>query len=243
VKKGYGRTDIGKVRAKNEDAIYIADKPVGALDNLYIVADGMGGHKAGEIASGMAIEAFCDYILQKNDLSDIALDDFLKNGVLHANARVYDAQADNASWRGMGTTFSVCTVKDDRLYYAHVGDSRIYTIAGETLTHVSNDHSLVGELFRLGKITKEEASAHPNKNIVTRSLGTDSNLEVDTGDTPLPQGTGVLICSDGLSDIVSDSDILEIMIKDISDDVKADALVEAALKNGGKDNITLIIIN
>ena len=243
VRKGISRTDIGKVRAKNQDAIFVRDEPFGGLDNLYIVADGMGGHKAGEIASKMAIEAFCEYIEKNHALvKEENLENHLKMGVVFANSQVFSAQRLNPDWKGMGTTFSACAFKNNKLFYAHVGDSRIYSFAKKEITPVSHDHTFVAEMLRFGKITETEAQIHPHKNILTRALGTESTILTDAGSFPVSEDMKILICSDGLSNMVSDKEILEIMNRDTDDGAKADALLALALENGGKDNISLIIV-
>ena len=231
---------MGKVRAVNQDAVFISNEKIGVLDNLFIVADGMGGHKAGEVAAAASIEAFLGYVKAADSLGEQP-HEFLKNGVQRANAGVYEMQQANKAWRGMGTTFSVCAVAGGRLHFAHVGDSRIYIIINDTITQISNDHSLVAEMLRMGRITPEEADLHP-KNILTRALGTETSLEVDSGSAELPEGAAVLICSDGLNNMVTDADILRIMGGDSGAEDKAAALIEAALESGGTDNISLIII-
>lgn len=252
MRTGIGRTDIGKVRSKNQDALFVQNDGFGGLVNLYIVADGMGGHKAGEVASQKAIEAFCAY-LEENPGSDLEghdLEKHLRVGVIRANRRVFEMQKGNNDWRGMGTTFSLCTIKDDALTFAHVGDSRIYAVGrvggvggGGGLRLVSDDHSLTAELLRLGKITEDEARSHPHKNIMTRALGTENTLDVDTGSIKIARDERILICSDGLNNMVTDERILAIMNEEGTDAAKADALVAAALENGGKDNISLILIS
>jgi len=244
---GIGRTDIGILRTKNQDTILVKNEKIGSLENLFIVADGMGGHRAGEVASEKAVDAFCEFVetntVNAASQEDNWLEELLRDGVTAANAQVFDLQAENPAWRGMGTTFSACAIHGDVLYYAHVGDSRIYTVTKDAIKQVSSDHSLVAELLRLGRITEEEARFHPNKNVMTRALGTEADLLVDTGNAVLAGDTVVLLCSDGLSNMVTDAEIMEILNKDISADAKADALIELANKNGGKDNISLIIIN
>jgi protein phosphatase len=193
----------------------------------------MGGHKAGEVASSSAIESFCDYAA-KNAVSvedDKSLEEFLGDGVRATNTKLLAQQKENPEWHGMGTTFSLCVVKDDRFHYAHVGDSRIYTAKKDDLTRITKDHTLVGEMLRLGRITEEEANAHPNKNILIRVIG-EAGVEVDTGTVPLEEGVRILICSDGLSDMVSDADIMEIMSNSSNTDEQADELVALARLNG-----------
>jgi len=250
VKQGIGKTNTGKVRKKNEDTIYINSEKVGVLDNLFIVADGMGGHKAGEVASRKAIEAFCAYVLENYDsllkdgcVEESRLEEFLKNAALKANKVVYELQVENMAWNGMGTTLSACVIRGNKIFYAHIGDSRIYAFYDGKINQVSLDHSLVAEMQRLGRLTEEEARNHPNKNVLIRAVGTDLRLEVETGTKEIPDGTKIMLCSDGLTDMVSDEDILTIMNSEASIVEKPGLLVDKANENGGKDNISVVIIH
>jgi protein phosphatase len=240
VRKGIGKTHIGRVRVKNEDSIFVSDGPVGIFDGVFIVADGMGGHRAGEVASGMAIEGFKEYLARNTGESPAVM---LEKAVAYANAKVFLAAVTNPEMGGMGTTFSVCAEKDGAIHYAHVGDSRIYLVWPGGIRLASQDHSFVGEMVRLGRLTEEEAREHPNKNVLTRALGTDSEVEIDTGMLEIPEDGCLFICSDGLSNMVTDNEIQEAVNREgLDDETRTQALLELALKNGGKDNISLILV-
>ena len=237
---GFGKSDVGKVRANNEDAIYVNNEGPTPLPNLFIVADGMGGHNAGDVASKKAISAFCEYF---NDNSDyVYVEDFLADALLYANVQVHtDAQADT-SLSGMGTTLSAVTTDADNLYYAHVGDSRIYIVSESHIMQITRDHSLVAEMTERGIITKEEAMCHPEKNVITRAVGTDIHVNVDKGYFPLDNVKYILICSDGLTNMVVDAEIYDIMMSETKMQEKVDCLIAKANEAGGDDNISVIVM-
>lgn len=239
---GIGKTHIGKIRKKNQDTILVENQRIGPLERLYIVADGMGGHKAGEVASGMAVEQFCGYLRDNPDIGQDGTEQYLRNAVLFANEKILSASMDDPETKGMGTTISLVAAVGETLCFAHVGDSRIYMITKSAIKPVSQDHSFVAEMVRMGKLTEEEARTHPKKNVLTRALGTDSQVSVDTGVIDLPEDGKLMICSDGLSNMVTDGEILSI-INNNTPEAAVDALVELALQNGGSDNISLIIIS
>ncbi len=235
--RAYGKTDIGKVRAMNQDYMFFSTEPVGILPNLFIVADGMGGHKAGDYASRLSVENFVKYIRESRTEIPIRLMD---DAMRHINDLVLSEAAKNMDYAGMGTTFVAAFIKDGVLSVANVGDSRLYLIDDE-ITQVTEDHSYVGIMMRAGELTKEQAEHHPDKNIITRAIGAAREVKPDFFEVDLEAGDRLLMCSDGLTNMVSDEEILDIFENHEIGDV-ADALIEEANENGGKDNITVLVI-
>ena len=237
---GFGKSDVGKVRTSNEDAIYVNNEGPLPLANLFVVADGMGGHNAGEIASKQAISAFCEYVDKHKTF--VYTEEFLAEALLYANALVYENAHENSELNGMGTTFSAVTVDENNLYYAHVGDSRVYIFTEDGMGQVTRDHSLVAEMTERGIITPEEALHHPEKNIITRAIGTDGHVSIDKGYLPIGDIKYVLICSDGLTNIVSDAEIFEVIKSDALMTDKVEILIAKANDGGGDDNISVIVM-
>lgn len=239
---GIGETHVGKIRENNEDSVLIKNEPVGALPNLYVVADGMGGHKAGEIASSLAIRYCCDYLSEENVQGELL--DELIDGVRYANEMVYEYSRSNDDCSNMGTTFVGCTISDSRAYIAHVGDSRLYRITNDDIEQITMDHSYVAEMVRAGKLTAEEAKNHPDRNIITRAVGTDPKVEVDGIVLDIGDNDILLLCSDGLCTMVGDEEIHDIVCDcNLSLDDRLKALVDKANENGGRDNISVILIS
>ena len=236
--KVFGKTDIGVVRTMNQDYLFYSTEPVGVLPNLFIVAYGMGGHKAGDYASRLAVENFVKYVREaKTDVPIRIVDD----AVRYVNRLVLKEASENEDYAGMGTTFVAAFIKDDILFVANIGDSRLYLIDDE-LTQVTEDHSFVGAMLRAGEITKEEAAHHPDKNIITRAIGAAKEPKVDFFEVDLEKGDRILLCSDGLTNMVSDEVIQDIFASCYLGDI-ADELIEEAKKNGGTDNISVIVID
>jgi protein phosphatase len=222
-------TDTGRRRRHNEDA-YVCEPP------LFAVADGMGGAQAGELASGLAAAALRD---ESTELAggEQRVDDLIQE----ANRRVYQRQSEDASASGMGTTMTVALVEDGRVAIGHVGDSRAYLVRDRKLEQLTEDHSLVAELVRSGKLSPEEADSHPQRSVITRVLGTDPDVDVDTFSVDTMAGDLFLLCSDGLTSMVDDETILRLVERNRGDlKAAAKALVRAANKGGGDDNITVI---
>lgn len=239
--KVFGVTNTGLVRELNEDNYFVSNEPVGSFQNLFIIADGMGGQNAGEVASKLAIDEFIDYTKRNVDTSDTIEERFIK-GIEYTNNVIYNSAKYNIEYRGMGTTFIVCTVVDDTLYIANVGDSRLY-IYDNTLKQITIDHSYVEELIQAGQITRNESITHPDRNIITRALGTYKDIEVDVFKIDVKHVTKVLLCSDGLTNMLIDERINEIISSDKDLDKQGVQLLEESLKKGGTDNITFIIID
>ena len=224
-------TDPGRRRRHNEDS-YVCEPP------LFAVADGIGGAQAGEVASGLAAAAVRD----GSGDGDGDARGRVHSLVQEANRRVYERQAADAAVSGMGTTMTAALVQDDHVWIGHVGDSRAYRIRDGSLEQLTEDHSLVAELVRTGKLSPEEADSHPQRSIVTRALGTDPHVEVDTFQVEATPGDLFLLCSDGLTTMVDDATILR-EIEPNRDDLQAvaKALVHAANRGGGEDNITVVV--
>jgi serine/threonine protein phosphatase PrpC len=219
-------TDTGRKRRHNED-VYVVDPPI------FAIADGMGGAKAGEVAAALAADA-----LRGEGGSG---EDTLVMLIQEANRRVYERAAEDAAKSGMGTTMTVALLEDSRVRIGHVGDSRAYLIRDGELSQLTDDHSLVGELVRSGKLAPEEAETHPQRSVITRVLGTDPEVDVDTITIETRSGDLFLLCSDGLYSMVGNDRILELVERNRRDlDAAAKALVAAANKGGGDDNITVV---
>ncbi len=241
--KAAGRCDIGNQRKNNEDAIFLSLDPLGSLSNLFIVADGMGGHRGGEYASQYAIQYFCDYIKQNHfNITKQTIVTILVEGVLYANEKLYTISMKQDELRGMGTTFIVATIFNDHLYIANVGDSRLYLLDQE-IKKITCDHSLVEEMVRKGNLSEDEAEHYPNKNIITRAVGTEKTDQVDTYIVKLLPGQWILMCSDGLTNMLTDEEIQDIVQSNQKLEAKVDHLIHVANDKGGFDNISVILID
>lgn len=240
-----GKVDIGKKRSRNEDNIFISNSPIGILPNLLIVADGMGGHKSGGVASSLAIHSFCDYIRSHKNVEIRTREDvtiLLKLGIRHANHVVFEKSKTDEAYAGMGTTLTVATVIEDIVYLAHVGDTRLYLMNDKSIFQATTDHSLVQEMLAQGYIEENEIKAHPQRHIITRAVGTYAKVKVDTLIYDLSKVRYILLCSDGLTAMLSDKEIHEI-VKSGEGDLEqvVDQLIEAANEKGGLDNIAVVI--
>ena len=224
-----GRTDVGRQRTANEDSLVVQPP-------LFAVADGMGGAKAGEVASAVAVQAV-EGARESGEPAEAQLAGIVRD----ANRRIYDLAVADESRRGMGTTLTLAKVHGDEVSLAHVGDSRAYRLRDGQLGQLTRDHSLVAELERSGQITAEAAEHHPQRSIITRALGPEPDVEVDTYTLAGRDGDVFLICSDGLTSMISDDEVGSILRSASTLDGAADALVRAANQSGGKDNITVIL--
>lgn len=236
--KTFSITDIGQHREMNQDYVYTSENPVGNLPNLFIVADGMGGHNAGDYASKYTVETIVEVISGSELTEPIAI---MEEAIQTANRLLLERAGEDETMRGMGTTVVVLTILGSRLCIANVGDSRLY-IVNQTIQQITKDHSLVEEMVRMGEMDKEVAKDHPDKNIITRAVGAAPAVSVDFFEIEVEEGDRILMCSDGLTNMISDEDIRSIIIgqRDIAE--QAEKLVETANRNGGKDNITVIVI-
>ncbi len=235
--KTFSITDIGQKRKQNEDYVFTSEIPVGPLSNLFIVADGMGGHNAGDYASKHAIERIVEEVESSKD-SPV---ETLERAIQSANRYIRTKSRENEDMNGMGTTVVAATITDDVMYVANVGDSRLYII-NSGIRQITVDHSLVEEMVRMGGINREQAREHHDKNIITRAIGAEDELKIDFFRVRLEKGDFILLCSDGLTNMIEDEEIRMLLLgqKDIVS--KAETLVAAANRNGGKDNITVVLI-
>lgn len=239
--KAYAKSDKGKVRDMNQDYYYISN----SLDEiqLYMLADGMGGYNGGEIASNLAVQTAKNYIennfkeIEKNRDSIIQL---LGSSIEYANMVVYEKSKEDKELQGMGTTLEICLIYNNKVYIGHVGDSRIYRIRKQFMRKLTQDHSYVQKLVKEGTITKEQATNHPQKNILTKALGCNAFVEPDVMVKGFLKDDILIMCSDGLTNLVQQEAIYEKASKNIEQATKD--LVELANDRGGYDNITVIII-
>ena len=234
----FGKTDVGLVRKINQDFIFYSRESVGAFPNLFIVADGMGGHNAGDFASRYAVECFLSYI--KNSKPD-ALIRMVDEGIKYANKKIMEKAAEDENLRGMGTTMVVAYIEDGQLFVANIGDSRLYLL-DKQINQVTEDHSFVATLVRAGELTPAEARVHPDKNVITRAVGAAENAKVDFFEVDLEPGDQILMCSYGLSNMVEDEVLYDIVKNTYIGDV-VDGLIDEAKRNGGSDNIAVIVID
>ncbi len=229
-------SDVGNVRKINEDSVGYFE---GSDIDIYAVADGMGGHNAGEVASELAIEVVIEYIKHNHQGADMK--EVLSNGIKFANKKIYDVASKSDSLKGMGTTITICFKKQSKMVIANVGDSSCYIInSKKELLKVTKDHSLVQQLLDNGTITEEEARTHPNKNIITRALGTNELVEVDIFEVDLTNIIKCILCTDGLTNDVTYSEIYDMIME--NDNVSScKMLVDLSKSRGGRDNISVIV--
>lgn len=231
-------TDVGQKRITNQDFVYASDNPVGNLPNLFVVADGMGGHKAGDMASRLTVEVLLDSIRINREQNPIKI---IRAAIETANTKILEIASKDENLFGMGTTVVVATVLGHYMYVANVGDSRLYLIRDQ-IEQITKDHSLVEEMVRIGEINREQARNHPDKNIITRAVGASKNVEIDFFDMRLEPGDIILMCSDGLSNMLEDIEIERIIKCGSNLPEIALELVARANQNGGKDNIAVVLV-
>ena len=239
--KAYAKSDIGKVREINQDYYYISN----SLDEvqLYMLADGMGGYKGGEIASKLAVLSAKSYI--ENNFKDVPKDkesiiQLVASSMEYANMVVYEKSKENEELENMGTTLEICLIYNNRAFIGHVGDSRIYRVRKQFIRKLTQDHSYVQKLVKEGTITKEQAEHHPQKNMLMKALGCNAFVEPDVMVKGFLKDDILIMCSDGLSNMVDQQEIFKLAKKDIEQAPKE--LVKIANDNGGYDNITVIVI-
>ena len=237
--RAWGMKDVGRCRDINQDYIFLSEEPMGNLPNLFLVADGMGGHRAGDLASEYTVSRVCEAVTKSMQKIPFQI---LKGAFQYANQKLIEKAGESPAYTGMGTTLVAVTVKEDGTVYAvNVGDSRLYKV-GSGIEQITEDHSLVEEMVRMGEISKEEARNHPEKNIITRAIGVSETVEPDYFDTKLEKGECLLLCSDGLSNMLEDAQIKEILDRRTDLRSGAEELVREANRNGGKDNIAVVLI-
>ena len=236
------KTDVGIMRQMNQDYCYASTESLGLLPNLFIVADGMGGHNAGDFASRFCVEKFVE-LVRNAGTGVISKLSFLENAIRETNEQLIIKATDNPELEGMGTTFVAATVTDNKeMDVFNIGDSRLYLI-DSSIRQITEDHSLVMEMVKNGEIKKEEARFHPKKNVVTRAISAIGVVIPDMFRVPVKQGDIILLCSDGLSNMVADNEIYDIINENRNNlNECADILVDRANRNGGKDNITVVLI-
>ena len=221
-------TDIGKVRERNEDS-FLAEPPI------FAVADGMGGHRGGAVASELALEK----VEELSRAGKASLDDMVRS----ANRAVFERSMADRAVTGMGTTLTAATVDEDGVHLAHVGDSRAYLLRAGALRQLTEDHTLVNRMVKAGEITREEADVHPHRNVLTRVIGTEPDVDVDVDDIAVIDGDRVILCSDGLTGMVTEPQIQAILEATSNPQEAADRLIKAANRAGGIDNITVVILD
>lgn len=236
------RSHVGRVRSINEDYGWVGQLQGGL--SAAIVADGMGGHLAGEIASGLAVESLVQSLREwREDLSAKESEDRMREMIRKANEVVFNTASLNNRYRNMGTTVVVALLNEKEGIIGHIGDSRAYRIRGGQLSLITDDHTLVNELAKMGQLTPEEAQHHPRRNVLTRALGTERDVAIDIRRIDWMPGDQLLLCSDGLSGMVDDEALLSTMTDPSLDlEQKAERLVELALQAGGEDNVTVALV-
>lgn len=239
--KAFASTDIGKVRDMNQDSYYIANQ--NDEIKIYIVADGMGGYKGGEIASKLAIESTKSYIC--NNIDKIKKEreqilELIKSSIEYANMVIYEKSKENQNLNGMGTTLDICLIYSNKIYIGHIGDSRVYRKRKEFFRKLTVDHSYVEQLLKEGNITKEEAYNHPKKNMLTKALGCTAYVEPDVIVKGFIKGDILLMCTDGLTNMLREEEISEILSE--NPELASEKLIKRANELGGYDNITAVII-
>ena len=222
----------------NQDYVYTSENAVGNLPNLFIVADGMGGHKAGEFASKFTVETIVESVRTNEQKEPVRI---IEEAIQTANRELIQKARQDETMAGMGTTVVVVTVIGDKAFVANVGDSRMYVI-GKEITQVTRDHSLVEEMVRMGELAKDAAKDHPDKNIITRAVGAAQDVDVDFFEVELYPQDYILMCSDGLTNMVEDEDIRRIVQSQRDVAERVEKLVETANDHGGQDNITVVVI-
>ncbi|MDO4380728.1 MAG: Stp1/IreP family PP2C-type Ser/Thr phosphatase [Clostridia bacterium] len=239
--KVIGNSDIGKVRETNEDAFRFGKYDDGSV--WAVVCDGMGGVSGGRLASSIAADMVSRKIEKSynKSMTGVSIENMLLSAITTANVTVFDRSSVDNGLRGMGTTIVACVVKGSTACIAHVGDSRAYIISGNDIRQITKDHSLVQEMLDKGQITKEQFDNHPNKNIITRVLGVDEEIEIDFDYVDVSEKDLIILCSDGLSGFVKSEQILKIF-ESCEFENLCDNLIEAANENGGRDNITVVAV-
>ena len=237
--KACALTDTGRVRTANQDYVYASVEPVGSLPNLFVVADGMGGHQAGDYASRYIVENLVSY-LQYTENSQIV--PLLREAILKVNTMLYHEAKEKPEFSGMGTTLVAAVADENTLYVANVGDSRLYLVR-DRIRQVTRDHSYVEELVSLGRLERGSKDYKDKKNIITRAVGTEDKLLVDFFEVGLEPGDYILMCSDGHSNMLEDAEMEEIIGSDLELQEKAEKLITVANDNGGKDNIAVVLVD
>ncbi len=236
--KAYAKTDVGTRRKTNQDYVFCSMEPVGNLPNLFIVADGMGGHKAGDLASRYTVEQFLEVARNIDETNPITV---IEKSITKANKMLIEKAKESIDYDGMGTTFVVCTIIGNQIYIANIGDSRLYLVNHE-IQQITRDHSLVEEMITLGEIDRKNARTHEKKNIITRAVGVDSEVIPDFFEIDYTEGDIIMMCSDGLSNMIDDEDMRDIINQPGELEEKVNHLIDVANNNGGRDNISVVLV-
>ena len=235
-------SDVGKVRKANEDSYFVSD----IIDEnvVALVADGMGGHKGGKVASSMVAQCIENDCYEKDFFSKDTdgLKEILRETIAHSNEEIYNKAKDDETLSEMGSTLVMCVASKDRIVCANVGDSRLYHLSDDKMTQITRDHSMVQELVDKGQITPSEALTHPNRNVITRAVGSDKFVEADFFDFAAKKGDMLILCTDGMTNKVSDEDIFYVAKNTPCPEDACEKLVNMANNAGGNDNITIVII-
>ncbi|MCR5144214.1 MAG: Stp1/IreP family PP2C-type Ser/Thr phosphatase [Lachnospiraceae bacterium] len=233
-------TDTGLARSINQDAVFATDEKMGELPNFFVVADGMGGHKAGEYASSYALDQMKLVVSHTGGSGPVQV---LNQAITTANAAVYGKATQEKEKNGMGTTIVAASYDDEVLTVANVGDSRLYLCRDNELKQITVDHSIVEEMVKQGQLSRNLAKDHPKRNYITRAVGAEPQVRIDFFEEELEENDLILLCSDGLTTMVDEDDIVKIITEDKSLDKRTKELIETANNNGGIDNITVILID
>lgn len=237
--KTFSITDIGVMRKVNQDYIYTSEQPVGHLPNLFLVADGMGGHNAGDYASKVTVETIVEQIAASAEQDPVRA---FRESIREANRLIRTLAEQAPEMEGMGTTVVAASIAGSRLSVANVGDSRLYVVNHREIRQITRDHSWVGEMVQRGGIRREDARNHPKKNIITRAVGAEEEIQADFFTVQLEEGDTVLMCTDGLTNMLEDERIRMILAQSSDLVEKTENLVRTANDNGGRDNISVILI-
>ncbi len=238
--EAFGQTDVGLMRTINQDSIFLSTEPIGKLPNLFIVADGMGGHKAGDVASKAAIEKFVKYACSTHMIDPTNI---LNAGIQNINEEIFEMAESNKDYHGMGTTFVACVILGRKAYIANVGDSRLYVI-NRKIEQITKDHSLVEDMVRMGVLAPDAARNHLKKNVITKAIGVQGSgsSAPDIFEVEIIPGDTLLLCSDGLTNMVTDEEIGDIVKDNESLELAVSKLISQANENGGKDNISAVLV-
>ncbi len=232
-------TDIGQIRSSNQDFVYATDAPLGQLENFYLVADGMGGHQGGGFASRYAVERMVEEVAQSKDPGSIRT---ISQAIDTVNQELYKKSSAFEDLKGMGTTMVAATISEGILYVANIGDSRLYVV-GEDIRQITRDHSWVEEMIARGKITRDSDFFRQNKNVITRAVGVKEEVTADFFEVELQHGEKVLLCSDGLTNMVSNEEICQVLNSGKSCQEAALCLIRRSNAHGGRDNISVIVVD
>lgn len=236
----YGiRTDRGLKRQLNEDNCNVLVGYPG-IPACFVIADGMGGHKCGEVASKQAVDSVCNLLL-KAEWEKINISEMLSDIIVKVNDEIYNFSLLDEATQGMGTTLIITVLKNRKLYIGHVGDSRVYIVREDSIEKVTWDHSFIEELVKNGSITRDEAVNHPKRNLITRAVGYELGLQVDTYEIDLKDNDIILLCTDGLTNMLTEEEILDIIKNNEEPQDACDTLIQKANNNGGEDNTTVIV--